>query len=71
MIDGRTTRRRVGLDRVADTKQVEQKARLMTVARMTNAGRITLPQAVRDALGLIPGDKVEFVPLSDGFKLVL
>lgn len=31
-------------------------------ARLTGQGQITVPKAVRDALGAQPGDDVEFVP---------
>lgn len=30
------------------------------ISRMTPTGQVTLPQAVRDALGLEPGEPVEF-----------
>jgi len=30
-------------------------------ARLTNQGQITVPKAVRDALGVRPGDDIEFV----------
>jgi antitoxin PrlF len=42
----------------------------MAVATMTSKGQITIPLAVRTALGLRPGAKVDFVPEGDGFKLV-
>ena len=29
-----------------------------------------MPHSVRAALGLQPGDKVDFIPLEDGFKVV-
>lgn len=38
-------------------------------ARLTSQGQITVPKAVRDALGARPGDDIEFVP-RDGELLV-
>jgi antitoxin PrlF len=34
-------------------------------ARLTSQGQITVPKAVRDALGARPGDEIEFVPRGD------
>ena len=31
-------------------------------ARLTGQGQITLPKAIRDAMGAKPGDEIEFVP---------
>ena len=42
----------------------------MPTAMLTSKGQITIPQAVRAALGLHAGIKVDFVPVADGFKLV-
>ena len=42
----------------------------MPTATLTSKGQITIPQAVRAALGLHAGTKVDFVPVADGFKLV-
>lgn len=42
----------------------------MPTATLTSKGQITLPQPVREALGLHAGTKVDFVPTEDGFKLV-
>ena len=42
----------------------------MAVATMTSKGQITVPLAVREALGLRPGAKVDFVPTQEGFRLV-
>jgi antitoxin PrlF len=42
----------------------------MAVATLTSKGQITMPLSVRNALGLRPGAKVDFVPEGDGFKLV-
>ena len=38
----------------------------MPVATLTSKGQITLPQAVRNTLGLESGDKIDFVPEPDG-----
>lgn len=42
----------------------------MAMATMTSKGQITVPQAVRESLGLRPGAKVDFVPTPEGFRLV-
>ena len=42
----------------------------MPTATLTSKGQITVPQAVRRALGLQAGTKVDFVPVPGGFKLV-
>lgn len=42
----------------------------MSVTTLTSKGQITMPQAVRTALGLHAGDKIDFVPLDDGYKVV-
>ena len=36
-------------------------------ARLTRQGQITVPKAVRDALGARPGDEIEFTRQGDGF----
>jgi len=36
-------------------------------ARLTSQGQITVPKAVRDALGARPGDEFEFLPRGDAF----
>lgn len=36
-------------------------------ARLTSQGQITVPKAVRDALGARPGDELEFVPRGEEF----
>lgn len=38
----------------------------MSSATLTSKGQLTLPKAIRDALRLNPGDKVQFVKLEDG-----
>ena len=43
----------------------------MTVATLTSKGQITVPQAVRQALGLQAGDKLDFVSdEAGGFKVL-
>lgn len=42
----------------------------MPAATLTSKGQITLPLAVRTALGLHAGTKVDFVRVDDGFKVV-
>ncbi|PTM50849.1 AbrB/MazE/SpoVT family DNA-binding domain-containing protein [Phreatobacter oligotrophus] len=37
---------------------------------VTQKGQVTIPKRVRDALGIVPGSKVEFTPASDG-RIVL
>jgi antitoxin PrlF len=42
----------------------------MPTATLTSKGRITLPLAVRAALGLTAGQKIEFLPEGDSFRVV-
>jgi antitoxin PrlF len=42
----------------------------MPTATLTSKGRITLPLAVRTALGLTAGQKIEFLPEADSFRVV-
>ena len=42
----------------------------MPTATLTSKGQITIPRAVRTALGLHAGTKVDFIPVANGFKLV-
>jgi AbrB family looped-hinge helix DNA binding protein len=48
---------------------VEKKARLEASAKITSKGQITLPKAVRERLGLRPGDQVLFVEDEQGIHL--
>ena len=41
----------------------------MTEATLTSKGQITIPKAVRDALGLTTGDRIEFVGTDKGFVM--
>lgn len=43
----------------------------MTAATITSKGQLTLPKDVRDALGVGPGDRVDFVRMEDGHFAVL
>jgi len=38
----------------------------MPTATMTSKGQITIPVKVRTALGLAPGDKIEFIEIETG-----
>jgi AbrB family looped-hinge helix DNA binding protein len=38
----------------------------MTAATLTSKGQLTLPKDVRTALGVGPGDRVDFVRMEDG-----
>ena len=42
----------------------------MPAATLTSKGQVTIPQAVRVALGLHAGTRVDFVPVADGFMIV-
>jgi antitoxin PrlF len=37
---------------------------------LTSKGQMTLPKAVRDRLGVKPGDRLDFVEDDDGFRVV-
>jgi AbrB family looped-hinge helix DNA binding protein len=39
-------------------------------AVVDQAGRIVLPRSLRDALGLLPGTKVDITPLGAGLQVV-
>ena len=43
----------------------------MHEATLTSKSQLTLPKSVRDALGVVPGDKIQFVPAWQGFRLVV
>lgn len=43
----------------------------MSTATVTSKGQITIPSAIRSALKVGPGDRVEFVRIADGrFEMV-
>jgi antitoxin PrlF len=41
----------------------------MATSRMTAKGQITIPKALRERLGLLPGDEVEFIELEGGLRV--
>ena len=41
----------------------------MSTSRMTAKGQITIPKALRERLGLRPGDEVEFVEVEGGLRV--
>lgn len=43
----------------------------METATLTSKSQITVPKAVREALGVGPGDRIQFVPAWHGFRLVV
>ncbi len=43
----------------------------MSTATLTSKGQLTLPKEIRSALGVGPGDRVEFVRMEDGNFAVL
>lgn len=42
----------------------------MSEATITSKGQVTIPKAVRDALGLEPGDRIDFVDTERGVMIV-
>jgi bifunctional DNA-binding transcriptional regulator/antitoxin component of YhaV-PrlF toxin-antitoxin module len=42
----------------------------MNEATLTSKSQLTLPKAVRDALGVDAGDRIRFVPSRTGFRIV-
>lgn len=43
----------------------------MATATLTSKGQLTLPKDVREAMGVGPGDRVDFVRMEDGNFAVL
>jgi AbrB family looped-hinge helix DNA binding protein len=41
----------------------------IVAARITSKGQVTIPRAVREAMGLRPGDEVEFVAVDGGYRI--
>ena len=42
---------------------------MATTSRMTSKGQMTVPQPVRERLGLAPGDDVTWVPDASGYHV--
>ena len=42
----------------------------MEEATLTSKSQLTLPKAVREALGVGPGDRISFVPAHNGYRIV-
>ncbi len=42
----------------------------MDDATLTSKSQLTLPKAVREAMGIGPGDRIRFVPSLNGFRIV-
>jgi antitoxin PrlF len=40
-------------------------------AKLTSKGTITIPKAVRDAMGVKSGDRIEFIRMADGRFFVI
>lgn len=43
----------------------------MEEATLTSKSQLTLPKAVRESLGVVPGDKIRFVPAWHGYRLLV
>ncbi len=43
----------------------------MPTATITSKGQITIPQQVRNDMGLSPGDRIDFVRMEDGHYAVV
>lgn len=43
----------------------------MAVATISSKGQVTLPKQVRDAMGVGPGDRLDFVRMEDGNFAIL
>ena len=39
------------------------------MSRLTSKGQVTIPKAVRDRLGLQPGDEIEFIATPEGIQV--
>ena len=42
----------------------------MDEATLTSKSQLTVPKAVREALGIGPGDRIRFVPSLNGYRIV-
>lgn len=46
---------------------ITTRVRTGTRSRITSQGQITVPKVVRDAMGVGPGDELEFEPMGEGY----
>lgn len=46
---------------------ITTRVRTRTRSRITTQGQITVPKVVRDAMGVGPGDELEFEPMAEGY----
>lgn len=42
---------------------------MATKTKLTSRGQVTIPKSVRDALGLRPGDEIDFIKDTMGFRV--
>jgi antitoxin PrlF len=43
---------------------------MSTESKLTSKGRMTIPKAIRDSLGMKPGDRMTFTLVPDGIVLM-
>lgn len=55
--------------RTVDRMVITSRPPSATRSRITSQGQITVPKAIRDALGVGPGDELEFEPIGDGYVI--
>ena len=48
---------------------ISTRSRVRARSRITTQGQITVPKVVRDAMGVGPGDELEFEPMGEGYLI--
>lgn len=48
---------------------ISTRTRTGSRSRITTQGQITVPKVVRDAMGVGPGDELEFEPMGEGYLI--